>query len=206
MQELKIRLAQFDLEAEPSKTAIHRFGHLAQARCKQDEHRRPQTFNFLGFTHYVGCSRKGNFVVGHKTLCERIQKKLKRTERAPGEFEGRRRQGYDGVCLSTPPGSYPVFWGKWKQQESAAILASSPSSTVQMAEPPKFQLAAVWRGHGSLSTPNTYRSQPVPNTIVDASSWEPDGVTLQVRFCEGGSAYQETEIAAATLQWNVKPS
>jgi len=35
---------------------------------------------------------------------------------------------------------------------------------------------------------------------VDDSNWEPDGVTLQVRFCEGGSAYQETEIAAATLQ------
>ena len=77
LQELKIRLAQFDLEAEPSKTAILRFGHLAQARCKQGGYRRPQTFNFLGFTHYVGCSRKGNFVVGHKTQCERIQKKLK---------------------------------------------------------------------------------------------------------------------------------
>src|SRR5450631_1190271 len=76
LQELKIRLAQFDLEAEPSKTAIYRFGHLAQARCKQDGHRRPQTFNFLGFTHYVGRSRKGNFVVGHKTQRERIQKKL----------------------------------------------------------------------------------------------------------------------------------
>ncbi|WP_172592481.1 hypothetical protein [Nitrosomonas supralitoralis] len=36
-------------------------------------------------------------------------------------------------------------------------------------------------------------------TTVDDSSWEPDGVTLQVRFCEGGSAYQETEIVAATL-------
>jgi len=77
LQELKTRLAQFDLEAEPSKTAIHRFGHLAQRRCKQDGHRRPQTFNFLGFTHYVGRSRKGNFVVGHKTQRERIQKKLK---------------------------------------------------------------------------------------------------------------------------------
>lgn len=77
LQELKIRLAQFDLEAEPSKTAIFRFGNLAQARCKQEGHRRPQTFNFLGFTHYVGKSRKGNFVVGHKTQRERIQKKLK---------------------------------------------------------------------------------------------------------------------------------
>lgn len=36
--------------------------------------------------------------------------------------------------------------------------------------------------------------------MVDDSNWEPDGVTLQVRFYEGGSAYQEAEIAAATLQ------
>jgi hypothetical protein len=36
--------------------------------------------------------------------------------------------------------------------------------------------------------------------MVDDSSWEPDGVTLQVRFCEGGSAYHENEIAAATLR------
>ena len=76
LQELKARLAQFDLEVEPSKTAIYRFGHLAQKHCNQDGHRRPQTFNFLGFTHYVGRSRKGNFVVGHKTQRERIQKKL----------------------------------------------------------------------------------------------------------------------------------
>lgn len=76
-QELKIRLAQFGLETEPSKTAIHRFGHLAQTCCKQDGQRRPQTFNFLGFTHYVSRSRKGNFAVGHKTQRERMQRKLK---------------------------------------------------------------------------------------------------------------------------------
>lgn len=42
------------------------FADRAQKRCKQDGHRRPQTFNFLGFTHYVGCGRRGNFVVGHR--------------------------------------------------------------------------------------------------------------------------------------------
>jgi putative transposase len=35
---------------------------------------------------------------------------------------------------------------------------------------------------------------------VDGSGWEPDGVTLQVRFCEGGRAYRVTGIPAATLQ------
>src|SRR6266581_2510190 len=35
---------------------------------------------------------------------------------------------------------------------------------------------------------------------MDGSGWEPDGVTLQVRFCEGGRAYLVTGIPAATLQ------
>jgi len=39
--------------------------------------KRPPTFNFLGFTHYVGKSRKGRFVLGRKSQRERIVKKLK---------------------------------------------------------------------------------------------------------------------------------
>ena len=35
---------------------------------------------------------------------------------------------------------------------------------------------------------------------MDDSGWEPDGVTLPVRFCEGGGPYQGTGIPAATLQ------
>ena len=35
---------------------------------------------------------------------------------------------------------------------------------------------------------------------MDGSGWEPDGVTLQVRFCEGGREYRVTGIPAATLQ------
>ena len=77
MLELNTRLAEFDLEAEPSKTAMFRFGDAARARCKQDGLRRPQCFTFLGFTHYVGRSRSGRFVVGRKTQGERIRKKLK---------------------------------------------------------------------------------------------------------------------------------
>ncbi len=34
---------------------------------------------------------------------------------------------------------------------------------------------------------------------VEDSNWEPDGVTFQVRFCEGDGTYQFNEIHAATL-------
>lgn len=77
LSELTDRLAKFDLEAEPTKTRILRFGDLAQALCKRERHRRPETFNFLGFTHFVTRSRRGRFVVGRKTQRERLRKKLK---------------------------------------------------------------------------------------------------------------------------------
>ncbi|NEV65491.1 group II intron reverse transcriptase/maturase, partial [Thiorhodococcus minor] len=37
----------------------------------------PRTFSFLGFTHYVGRSRRGRFVVGRKTDGKRLGRKLK---------------------------------------------------------------------------------------------------------------------------------
>jgi RNA-directed DNA polymerase len=77
MVELNHRLAAFDLEAEPTKTRLLRFGDQARAQCKREGLRRPQTFSFLGFTHFIGRTRNGRFVVGRKTQGERIRKKLK---------------------------------------------------------------------------------------------------------------------------------
>jgi group II intron reverse transcriptase/maturase len=77
LTELKSRLAQFDLEVEPTKTRLLRFGARAPAQCKRDGLRHPPTFNFLGVTHFVGRSRRGRFVVGRKTQRERLRKKLR---------------------------------------------------------------------------------------------------------------------------------
>jgi len=69
------RLAEFDLEIEPTKTALLRFG----SQCLGKSVTRPhgaRTFSFLGFTHYVGRSRRGRFVVGRKTEAKRLHKKL----------------------------------------------------------------------------------------------------------------------------------
>ena len=77
MVELTERLAQFGLEIEPSKTRLLRFGSKAQRDYEKHVAQRPSTFNFLGFTHYVGKSRNHHFLVGRKSQRERIAKKLK---------------------------------------------------------------------------------------------------------------------------------
>jgi group II intron reverse transcriptase/maturase len=71
------RLRSFGLEVEPTKTHLHCFGRFAQNLCRQDGLARPGTFSFLGFLHYVGRSRSGQFVVGRRTERQRLAKKLK---------------------------------------------------------------------------------------------------------------------------------
>ena len=77
MDELTERLAVFGLEVEPSKTCLLRFGSRAASDCQKDGSKRPSTFDFLGFTHYVGKSRRGRFVLGRRSQRTRIAKKLK---------------------------------------------------------------------------------------------------------------------------------
>lgn len=84
-KEMRGRLAEFDLEVEASKTAILRFGSTSLRGGGARHHHDARTFNFLGFTHYAGRSRKGRFVVGRKTEGKRMRKKLK-------ELSGRLRE------------------------------------------------------------------------------------------------------------------
>jgi len=74
--ELRKRLASFELEVEPSKTGLIRFGSAAPWHCQKEGLRRPKTFTFLGITHYVSRSRRGYFVVGRKTERKRFRRKL----------------------------------------------------------------------------------------------------------------------------------
>jgi RNA-directed DNA polymerase len=77
LQALAERLALFDLEVEPSKTRTLEFGRFAQERVEKQGRKRPETFSFLGFTHYVTKSRKGKFQVGRRTDGKRMRRKLK---------------------------------------------------------------------------------------------------------------------------------
>ena len=74
---LEVRLAAFDLEVEPSKTTLLRFGSNAARSCGRDGLRRPKTFSFLGFTHFATRSRRGYFALGRRTEGKRLRQKLK---------------------------------------------------------------------------------------------------------------------------------
>ena len=76
LSELKARLGKFGLTVSPEKTCIHPFGRQAWKRAKR-YNLKLETFNFLGFTHYCGTSRRGKFIVGHKTTKQNLHKSIR---------------------------------------------------------------------------------------------------------------------------------
>ncbi|MGO9475720.1 MAG: reverse transcriptase domain-containing protein, partial [Rhodomicrobium sp.] len=78
LQDLRERLGTFELALHPAKTRLIRFGrHAAGDREKRGEGK-PETFGFLGFTHFCTRSKKtGKFIVGRKTIKKRMVAKLR---------------------------------------------------------------------------------------------------------------------------------
>jgi RNA-directed DNA polymerase len=77
LQQWKDRLQKFGLELHPDKTRLVEFGRHAAENRKQRGEGKPEVFNFLGFTHMCGQTRKTNrFIVKRKTIRNRLSAKL----------------------------------------------------------------------------------------------------------------------------------
>jgi RNA-directed DNA polymerase len=75
--ELTERFRKFALELHPQKTRLLEFGPFAAADRKRRGEGKPETFNFLGFTHICGKKRSnGMFTVLRQTMRKRLQAKL----------------------------------------------------------------------------------------------------------------------------------
>ena len=74
--ELEQRLRRFGLELHPGKTRLIEFGRYAVARRREHGAGKPETFDFLGFTHVCGRTRSGRFTVLRRTMATRLRRKL----------------------------------------------------------------------------------------------------------------------------------
>jgi len=115
--ELVARLRQFALELHPEKTRLVEFGPYAAERRRRAGLGKPETFNFLGFTHICATKRSnGRFTVLRQTMRKRLQAKLaevktelRRRLHEPipvvGQWLGavvRGHIGYYGVPMNSP--------------------------------------------------------------------------------------------------------
>jgi len=115
--ELAERFRKFHLELHPEKTRLLEFGPYAAANRQRTRLGKPETFNFLGFTHICGKKRSnGRFTVVRQTIRQRLQAKLRevKTELRRRMHRPIREQGawlrsvvgghvrYYGVPMNTP--------------------------------------------------------------------------------------------------------
>jgi len=137
------RFEKYGLKLHPEKTRLVPFGRPEKGGLDGDLPHEPGTFDFLGFTHYWGKSRKGYWVIRRKTAAKR----LRRTLRAIGDWcrQNRHRGMWDqfkvlvrkldghyayygitgnGRCLEQVRTGTQKLWRKWlarRSRESKAL-------------------------------------------------------------------------------------
>lgn len=96
LEDMKERFFRFGLELHPQKTRLIEFGRYAEARCKKRGLGRPETFDFLGFTHCCSTTRHGSFKILRLTVKKRmratlaaIRERLKEKRHDPIDAVGR---------------------------------------------------------------------------------------------------------------------
>jgi hypothetical protein len=76
-RELEEQLQRVGLELHPQKTRLMEFGRYAEPNRKRRGEGKPETFDFLGFTHMCGRTRTaGRFTARRKTIGKRMRAKL----------------------------------------------------------------------------------------------------------------------------------
>jgi RNA-directed DNA polymerase len=77
LADLRGRLAKFGLELEPSKTRLIQFGRFAARDRARRGLGKPETFDFLGFTHCCARTKNGRFMLKRITIAKRMRAKLR---------------------------------------------------------------------------------------------------------------------------------
>ena len=80
LNDLKERIGRFELEMHPEKTRLIEFGRYAAENRRRRGEGGPETFDFLGFTHYCRKDRKGRYGLGRKPIAKRMTRTLKRVK------------------------------------------------------------------------------------------------------------------------------
>ena len=89
-ERLKHRMEHFGLSLAEEKSRLIEFGRFAETNRKKRGEGKPETFDFLGFTHYCSRSRNGKFRVKRKTSKKKFAKKCKEVHRKIGKMRTKR--------------------------------------------------------------------------------------------------------------------
>ena len=192
MEELRERLEQFALSLHPDKTRLVEFGRHAAEHRAQRGLGKPETFNFLGFTHIRGRSRHGRFQLKRKTRRDRMRMTLRalksdlrrcmhRSLPEQGSWLGQVVRGYfayhaiptNAERLSAFRHDVVALWRRALRRRS-----QKDGMTWSRIE----RLSAEF-----IPVPRFVHPWPDKRFLVKHPRWEPSALIGPARFCAGGA-------------------
>ena len=131
LAELRERMRGFGLTLHPEKTRLIEFGRQAAANRNSRGLGKPETFDFLGFTHICGRSRRGAFQLRRKTRVDRMRATLRPVK------EALRRRMHEPIDAQ----------GRWLEQVVRGFNAyhAIPTNFAALAAF-RFHITGLWRG------------------------------------------------------------
>ena len=189
---MRDRLGDFALTLHPDKTRLIEFGRFAAANRARYGLGKPETFDFLGFTHICGQSRKGGFLIKRKTRADRMRVKLKQVK------EGLRHRMHWSIAEQ----------GRWLRQVVTGYFNYFAVPTNDRAPSAfHFHIVDLWRrtlrrrsqqdhttwdrmralAREFLPKPRVRHPWPSDRFAVKHPRWEPYAGKPHVRFCAGGA-------------------
>src|SRR5271166_308028 len=186
------RLEEFALSLHPAKTRLIEFGRHAAADREGRGERKPETFNFLGFTLICGTDRRGGFQLKRKTRRDRMKAKLPevkeelrwRMHQAIPEQGGWLRQVVGGFfnyhAVPTNSRALPVFRHHTTILWQRALRRRSQKDRLSWGR--TKALVDEW-----LPKPRILHPWPNVRFAVRHPRWEPYAGKPHVRFCAGGA-------------------
>ena len=125
----------FGLELHPDKTRRIEFGRFAEENRRRRGEGKPETFDFLGFTHISGKNSLGRFMVRRTTIRKRMRTKLRQIQ------QQLRQRMHDPVPQTRKvapvdrPRPLPLLRGTRKPQESGDVSGSGAGALVAYSSP-----------------------------------------------------------------------
>ena len=179
-------------DLHPGKTRLIEFGRFAAANRTKRGLGKPETFDFLGFTHISGRTRNGKFSLHRKTRRDRLRARLRevketlrrRLHTAIDEQGAWLRQVVTGYfayhavpnniqALSAFRRGIRWLWGRSLRRRSQNDRTTRTAIN---------RLVAQW-----LPKPRITHPWPEQRFAVTHPRWEPDARIGHVRFCAGGA-------------------
>jgi RNA-directed DNA polymerase len=192
LADMRERMARFALTLHPDKTRLIEFGRFAAVNRERRGEGKPETFDFLGFTHICGRTRRGRFLLRRKSRRDRMRAKLREIKEAlrrhrhasiPEQGQWLKRV-ITGWCNYHAVPTNIAALSSFHHAVGHTWLRALRRRSQKDATPWRKMRAIIDRW---LPTPRILHPWPRKRFAVNHPRWEPDALIGLVRFCAGGA-------------------